>query len=101
MSDESPMPTDSPFGGPRDGFERIKVLVETHERSFRGYVFKRKGDRFRLSDYLNTYDKQFLCLTEVMITDRGKEYRVGDKRDFVAITISSITFVTPMENDEV
>ncbi len=89
-----------PAGEARDGYERIRVLVETAERSFRGFVYKRKGERFRLSDYLNTYDKQFLCLTEVMITDRGKEYRVGDKRDFVAIAVSSVTFVTPMGDDE-
>jgi hypothetical protein len=87
-------------GEARDGYERIKVLVETTERSFRGHVYKRKSERFRLSDHLNTYDKQFLCLTEVMITDRGKEYRIGDKRDFVAISIASITFVTPMGEDE-
>ncbi len=88
-------------GEPGDGYERIKVLVETSERSFRGYVYKRKSERFRLSDHLNTYDKQFLCLTDVMVTDRGKEYRVGDKRDFVAIAIASITFVTPMGEGEV
>lgn len=83
-----------------ESYERIKVLVETTERSFRGYVYKRTGERFRLSDHLNAYDKQFLCLTDVMITDRGKEYRIGDKRDFVAISIASITFVTPMDDDE-
>ncbi len=101
MTDQSGGPTDPGAGEARDGYERIKVLVETSERSFRGYVYKRKSERFRLSDYLNTYDKQFICLTEVMVTDRGKEYRVGDKRDFVAISIASITFVTPMADDEV
>jgi hypothetical protein len=100
MSDEQAGPPAS-GGGVQDSYERIKVLVESAERSFRGYVYKRKSERFRLSDYLNTYDKQFLCLTDVMITDRGKEYRVGDKRDFVAIAIASVTFVTPMTEDEV
>lgn len=100
MSDAA-VPGVGPNAGEADlGFERIKVLVETAERTFRGYVYKRKGEHFRLSDHLNAYDKQFLCLNDVSITDRGKEYRVGDKREFVAVAISSITFVTPMGEGE-
>lgn len=100
MNDDQEGAINSESAGARDGYERIRVLVETDARAFRGFVYKRKSERFRLSDYLNTYDKQFLCLTDVLITDRGKEYRVGDKRDFVAISVASVTFVTPMAEDE-
>jgi len=78
------------------GYEKVLVLVETAERSFRGYVHKPiKGDDFRLSDYINTYGKQFLCLSDVSINDRGQQYRAGEKRDFVAIGIQAITYIAP------
>jgi len=78
--------------------ERIRVLVETGERSFRGYVHKPiKDDMFRLSDHLNNLGRSFLCLSDVVINERGQQYRAGDKRDFVAIQIQAITYVTPIE----
>lgn len=78
--------------------QRIRVLVETAERSFKGFVFKPvRDERFRLSDHLNTYGKQFLCLSDVQISDRGQHYRVGEEQPFVAISISSITYLTPLE----
>lgn len=81
--------------------ERIRVLVETAERSFRGFVFKPiKDETFRLSDHLNTYDKAFLSLSTVVIQDRGQAYRAGDKRDFVAVAVSAITYITPLRDDE-
>ncbi len=77
--------------------EKIKVLVETAERTFRGYVHKPvMDDRYRLSDHLNQYDKNFLCLSDVQINERGQQYRAGDKTDFIAISVSAITFVTPL-----
>lgn len=82
-----------------EGFKRIRVLIETAERSFRGYIYKPQRNQFRLSDHLNTYGKQFLCLTEVEVADRGQHYRVGEKQPFVAIAISAITYVAPLEED--
>ena len=59
---------------------RIYVLIETTERSFKGFLYKPvRDDRFRLSDHLNTYGKDFICLAEAQIADRGQHYRVGDK----------------------
>jgi hypothetical protein len=93
--------TDGSFDGLVDSLERIRVLVETGERSFRGYVYKPvKDERFRLSDHLNAYGKDFLCLSDVVIQDRGQQYRAGDKRDFVAISVAAITYVTPLREDE-
>ena len=82
-------------------YQRIKVLVETAERSFRGYVYKPKqGESYRLSDYLNHYADKFLRLSDVEITDRGQHYRVGDKQEFVAVSVSSIVYITPMEGED-
>lgn len=82
-------------------YQRIKVLVETAERSFRGYVYKPVGDTdaARLSDYLNTYSDKFLRLADVEIADRGHHYRVGDKQDFVAVSVASIVYISPMEGE--
>jgi hypothetical protein len=82
-------------------YQRIKVLVETAERSFRGYVYKpNQGQSYRLSDYLNHYADKFLRLSEVEVTDRGQHYRVGDKQEFVAIAVTSIVYITPMEGED-
>lgn len=80
--------------------QRIHVLIETAERAFKGYIYKPiKDDAFRLSDHLNTYGKEFICLTDVEVSDRGQHYRVGEKLPFVAIAINSITYLTPLEPD--
>lgn len=84
----------------QEDIRRIRVLIETDERCFKGKVCKpARGADYRLSDHLNDYGKQFLCLTDVEIADRGREYRVGERRDFVAISIPSITYVMPLEDD--
>jgi len=78
-------------------YEKIKVLVETAERSFRGYVHKPlKDERHRLSDHLNEYDKNFLCLSDVQINERGHQYRPGEQSEFIAIAINAITYVQPI-----
>lgn len=83
-----------------DNLQRIRVLVETEERCFKGNLFKPvRGSDFRLSDHLNTYGKQFLCLADVEIADRGKEWKVGERRGFIAIATSAITYITPLEDD--
>jgi hypothetical protein len=80
--------------------ERIKVLIETAERSFKGHIFKPvKDERFRLSDHLNSYDKAFMCLADVEVADRGQHYRVGDHQQFVAVAVSAITYITPLQPD--
>lgn len=81
-------------------YKRIRVLIETAERCFRGFVYVPERDpHFRLSDHLNGYDKQFICLSDVEIGERGQHYRVGEKQAFVAVATTSITYVAPLEDD--
>lgn len=95
MTDEIQQPASG------ESYEKIRVMVETGERIFRGYIYKPvKGARFRLSDHLNSYGKEFLCLTDVQVNDRGQAYRAGEKREFAAIAITAITYVTPMKEGE-
>lgn len=80
--------------------EQIRVLVETDERTFRGTVHKPLvDDTYRLSDHLNSYDKKFLCMSDVTINERGQQYRAGEKRDFVAISVTAITYITPLVDE--
>lgn len=81
-------------------YERIRVLVETGERSFRGYMHKPVNDGMRLSDYINALGKPFVCLSEAQVNDRGQAYRPGEKREFVAISVSAITYITPLKDGE-
>lgn len=85
-------------------YRKIKVLVETPERTMIGLVHKPEaddvGERIRLSDHLNEYGKQFLNLTQVEVKERGQTHRVGDKHDFVAVSIASISYITPLEGDD-
>lgn len=85
----------------QQGYERERVIVETAERTFRGYLYRPSaGSSQRLSDYLNEYDRRFLCIADVAINDRGQTHRPGEKRDFVAISTSAISFLAPMRPDE-
>jgi hypothetical protein len=79
------------------GYEEVRVLVETAERTFRGTLYKPMTGRYRFSDHLNNYDRQFLCLTNVQITDRGSRDSVGEQHDFIAVSVSAITYVTPID----
>lgn len=83
-----------------DDYQKIKVLVETAERSFKGYVYKPiRGEDYRLSDFLNSYGDRFLRLAEVEVTDRGQHYRVGEKIPFLAIAVAAITYLAPLEGE--
>ena len=83
-------------------FERVRVLVETSERAFKGYIHKPVSEPAkRLSDHLNDHDKDFVCLSDVQVLERGQNYRAGDKREFVAVSKAAITYVTPLKEGEV
>lgn len=79
--------------------ETLRVMIETDERTFKGTVHKPvKDDTFRLSDHLNDYDKRFICLSDVTVHERGQQYRAGEHRDFVAVAVSAISYLTPIDD---
>jgi hypothetical protein len=85
----------------KESFERVLVLVETAERTFRGYLYRPVSEREpRLSDYLNNYSRPFISLADVAVYDRGQTHRAGERREFVAIAVSAVTFITPMSASE-
>lgn len=81
-------------------YQKIKILVETEQRSFKGYLYKPVTEAAqRLSDYINSYGQRFLRLADVEITERGQHYRVGDKIPFLAVSVSAITYIAPLEGE--
>lgn len=79
-------------------YRKVRVLVETAERAFRGVVHQPVAEaEQRFSDYINTYPHAFLCLSDVQVTDRGQHYRVGDKQEFAAVAVSAITYITTVD----
>lgn len=81
-------------------FQLIRVLVETDARSFKGWLHKPASAKDqRLSDYINSYPETFLRLSDVEVTERGQHYRVGDKQDFVAVAVRSVTYIAPLEGE--
>lgn len=88
-----------PFGE----HQRVRVLVETPSRQFKGDIYKPVRDEAlgvsRLSDHLNTYGKAFLSLTDVEVCEHGQEYPTEEKRPFVAVALSAVVSVEPLEED--
>ena len=81
-------------------YQCIRVVVETTQRTIRGNIHKPVGAAdYRLSDYLNGYQDQFLRLTEVEILERGQTHRVGDRQDFAAVSVAAITYIAPIDGE--
>jgi len=81
-------------------YRKIRVLVETSQRAFRGVIHQPVSDEnLRFSDYINTYPNAFISLTEAQVTERGQHYRVGDKQAYIAIAVSAITYITVLDEE--
>lgn len=83
----------------QESYKRVRVLIETTERCFRGQIcLPEREQTYRLSDHLNGYGKDFLCMSDVEIAERGQQWRIGQKQAFVAVAVPSITYVTPLDD---
>jgi hypothetical protein len=79
-------------------YRKVRVLVESSQRAFRGIIHQPvTEENLRFSDYINTYPNAFISLTEAQVTERGQHYRVGDKQDYIAISVSAITYITVLD----
>lgn len=86
-----------PFGE----HQRVRVLIETAHRTYRGDIYKPVRDEAlgvsRLSDHLNTYGKAFIALTDVEISEHGQDYPSENRRPFVAVAVAAVTHVEPLD----
>ena len=81
----------------RGNYEKVYVFLKTPQQSFEGYLHRPRDPDFRFSDYLNSYDLKFICLTEVRIFDHTHEQRLMTQQDFVAVAVNSIVFIMPVD----
>jgi len=74
-----------------------RVVLATDSRRIVGdLVLPREGSRSRLSDFLNRGDLQFIPLVNVEITEPNGGQ--PEKRGFLAVARSHVTFAYPHEN---
>jgi hypothetical protein len=73
-----------------------RVLIETERHRIAGTLtLARDGYRSRVSDVLNTADRDFLSLTDVTLEVVGHEGN-GTQHDFMAVSRHHIVFAIPM-----
>ena len=80
----------------------LRILVETPRYRIVGtLVLPRDGYRSRLSDFLNSSDRDFISLTEVTMEALDAEGRVGGahQHDFITVARSHIVLATTVEGD--
>ena len=73
------------------------IIVETDRHRISGLVrLPADGYRSRLTDYLNSAEREFLALTEVEVVSLNGTSRV-ERRDFVALSLRHIVLAMPAE----
>lgn len=75
-----------------------RIVVETARHRVTGVLrLPKDGYRSRLTDYLNSAERNFLPLTDVEITplDGGD----AERRAFVALSLSQIVLAMPVDAD--
>ena len=80
----------------------LRILVETPRYRIVGtLVLPRDGYRSRLSDFLNSSDRDFISLTGVTMQALDAEGRAGEavQHDFVTIARGHIVLATTVEGD--
>jgi hypothetical protein len=75
-----------------------RVVVETARHRITGLLrLPRDGYRSRLTDYLNSSEREFLALTDVEI-DALEGDSATERRQFVALSLSHVVLVMPVED---
>jgi hypothetical protein len=79
-----------------------RVLLETERYRITGTItLPRDGYRSRLSDFINSPERDFLSLTDCELQVLDGHGNAGDPaaRNFMAIARSHIVLVTPLSGD--
>jgi Family of unknown function (DUF6812) len=77
-----------------------RIIVETDRHRITGSLrLPTDGYRSRLTDYLNSSEREFLALTEVELTNLQGSPRV-ERRDFIALSLRHIVLAMPAEDDQ-
>ena len=74
-----------------------RVLVETDRyRIFGSLTLPREGYRSRMSDFLNTLDRDFISLTDVVMEAVGGDGSTSH-HDYIAVARRHIIFAMPVD----
>lgn len=77
-----------------------RVLLETSRYRIRGMLtLPRDGYRSRMSDFLNSSERDFISLTDASIEALDEQGRPGDpvQRDFIAVSRQHIVMATTLD----
>lgn len=80
-----------------------RVLLETSRYRLSGLLtLPRGGYRSRMSDFLNSSERDFISLTEVTVEALGEDGKTGEvtQRDFVAVSRQHIILATTLDGDD-
>jgi hypothetical protein len=76
-----------------------RIIVETDRHRITGSLrLPTDGYRSRLTDYLNSSEREFLALTDVELTTLDGTAQV-QQRDFIALSLRHIVLAMPAEDD--
>ena len=78
-----------------------RVLLETTRYRIRGQLtLPRDGYRSRVSDFLNSSDREFISLTDVEIEALDEHGHTGEKtrREFIAVSRQHIVLATTLDD---
>lgn len=74
-----------------------RIIVETERHRITGSVLlPSDGYRSRLTDYLNSSEREFVALTDVEVTNLEGPSRV-ERRDFIALSLRHVVLAMPAE----
>jgi hypothetical protein len=77
-----------------------RILIETDRyRIFGSLTLPRDGYRSRMSDFINSADRDFISLTDVVMEAVGGDGSVS-KHEYIAVARSHIVFVMPVIDGE-
>ena len=74
-----------------------RIIVETERHRITGSVrLPSDGYRSRLTDFLNSSEREFMALTDVEVTNLEGPTRV-ERRDFIALSLRHVVLAMPAE----
>ena len=77
-----------------------RIIVETDRHRITGSLrLPADGYRSRLTDYLNSAEREFVALTDVELTGLQGDPQ-AERRDFIALSLRHIVLAMPANDDQ-
>lgn len=90
----------APVSCPRVEQRDERIIVETDRHRIQGVLrLPADGYRSRLTDYLNSSEREFLALTDVEVTPLQGAPRV-ERHEFIVLSLRHVVLAMPAQDDE-